>query len=176
VELWSEAAGMVPQLARVADRFSVAVYSAGGFASLTAVRHIAERALERTKPTVLLHVGDYDPSGESIFAAIAADAAAFVEADRLVGTLRVIPVRVALTADQVERHELPTAPPKPTDSRSRSWEGGTCQLEALPPDLLATVVEDAIVEWFDQGVLALQIEREHEDRIELLRSLPRGPA
>lgn len=177
VELWSEAAGMVPQLARVADRFSVAVYSAGGFASLTAVRHIAERALERSKPTVLLHVGDYDPSGESIFAAIAADAAAFVEADRIVGTLSIIPVRVALTAEQVARHELPTAPPKTTDSRSRSWEGGgTCQLEALPPDMLATVVRDAILKWFDDGVLARQIEREHADRVELLRSLPAGRA
>lgn len=149
VELWSEAAGMVPQLARVADPLSVPVYSASGFASLTAVRHIAERALARDKPTVILHVGDYDPSGESIFAAIAADAAAFVEADRIIQTLRIVPVRVALTAEQVDEYELPTAPPKSSDSRSAGWAGGTCQLEALPPDVLASIVSDAISEWFD---------------------------
>lgn len=66
VELWCEAAGMAPQLARVCDEYSVPVFSSGGFASLTAVRLIAHRALERIQPTILLHVGDYDPSGESI--------------------------------------------------------------------------------------------------------------
>jgi hypothetical protein len=44
------------------------------------VRGIAARALGRDAPTILLHVGDLDPSGESIFEAMAADAAAFVEA------------------------------------------------------------------------------------------------
>ena len=58
VELWCEAAGMVPQLASIADAYSVPVYSAGGFASLSAVRHIVDRAVGRDVRTVLLHVGD----------------------------------------------------------------------------------------------------------------------
>jgi len=174
VELWSEAAGMVPQLARVAHRYSVDVFSAGGFASLTAVRLIAERALERPKPTVLLHVGDYDPSGESIFASLAADAGAFVEADRLINTLRIVPVRVALTMEQVEAYELPTAPPKTSDSRSSGWAGETCQLEALAPDDLAAIVTAAIEEWFNLDRLADQVEIEREERTQLLRALPAG--
>ena len=106
LELWCEAAGMAPQLARVADIFSVPVFSTGGFASLTTVRQIADRALDRDVPTVLLHVGDYDPSGESIFELIAVDAAAFVEADRPIRTLELIPRRVALVAAQVAAYEL----------------------------------------------------------------------
>ena len=172
VEFWCEAAGMVPQLAAIADAYSVPVYSASGFASLTAVRHIAERALERDKSTVLLHVGDYDPSGESIFSTIATDAAAFVEADRPIGTIRLIPERVALTAAQVQTYDLPTAPAKGSDSRSARWTGGTCQLEALPPDVLATLVDEAISGWFEPDLLAVQIEIEAMDRTALLRSLP----
>ncbi len=174
LELWCEAAGMGPQLARVADDYSVPVFSSGGFASLTAVRLIAERALDRDVPTILLHVGDYDPSGQSIFDSIAADAAAFVEADRIVYTLRIIPVRIALTADQVVEYELPTAPAKASDSRSGRWAGETCQLEALAPDLLAAIVREEIEGLLDPVGLRLAIACEEEDRVHLLRALPAG--
>jgi hypothetical protein len=168
IELWSEAAGMGPQLVRVAHPYSIEVRSSGGFSSLTAVREIVDRALDRDRPTVLLHVGDYDPSGVAIFEAIAEDAAAFVETDRQILTQRIIAERVALTADQVEGYELETAPPKPTDSRSRTWRGETCQLEALAPDDLAQVVLDAILRWIDVDVLDAVLHAEASDRAELL--------
>jgi hypothetical protein len=172
IELWCEAAGMLQQLDRVASNYSVPVYSAGGFASLTATRDIADRALDFAGTVVLLHVGDFDPSGESIFESIAEDAAAFVAADRQLATQQVEPVRVALTAQQVAQYELPTAPPKKTDSRSKSWDGDTCQLEALPPDVLADVVDNAIRAHLDLDVYCGQIARERADRAELL-GLPR---
>lgn len=172
VELWCEAAGMAPQLAQVADHYSVPVFSAGGFCSLTAIRSIAKRALDRDVPTVLLHVGDLDPSGESIFDALAADAVAFVRADRVIETLDIEAVRVALTADQVEEYGLETAPPKDTDSRARRWRGETCQLEALAPDLLAEIVREAIEDRLDLDLLARQIDAEDHDRIQLGRALP----
>jgi hypothetical protein len=160
-------------LATVANGYSVPVYSASGFASLSAVRHIADRAVNRDVPTVLLHVGDLDPSGESIFAAMTEDAAAFVEADRTLHTSRIEAVRVALTADQVIEHNLPSAPAKASDSRSRTWEGGTCQLEALPPDVLADLVREAILEHLDPDVIGRVLEIERLERAELL-GLPPG--
>lgn len=172
IEVWCEAAGMLSQLDRIASRYSVPVYSAGGFVSLTGIRGIAERALDRLVPTVLLHVGDLDPSGESIFEAMAADAAAFVETDRLIQTLSIEPVRIALTPDQVVEHDLPTAPAKATDGRSASWEGGTCQLEALPPDLLAEIVEDAICDYTDFYRRDQEIDAEREDVAELRGLMP----
>ena len=174
VELWCEAAGMLDQLARVADRYSVGVYSAGGFVSLTGIRGIAARALDRDVRTLLLHVGDFDPSGESIFTSMAEDAAAFVEADRVIETLSIEAVRVALTPAQVTTHGLPTAPAKATDTRSGSWQGGTCQLEALAPDVLAGIVDDAIRDQLDLGRWAEQVQAEEQDRIELTRALPAG--
>ncbi len=173
MELWCEAAGMQQQLDRVALRYSVPVYTTGGFGSLTANYDVAERALARDRPTVILHVGDFDPSGESIFESIVEDAAAFVEADRTIWLPEVRGIRVALTADQVDDHDLPTAPPKESDSRSASWEGETCQLEALAPDALAELVEQAIVEQLNSIVFDVQIELEKRERAELL-ALPPG--
>jgi len=174
IELWCEAAGMVPQLQRVAYQFSVPVFSTGGFSSVTVTHEIAQRALRRDVPTVFLHVGDYDPSGESIFDAMSEDARRFVlmtmhaleqrqddNIARLMGlkakgigrlkehvaegrSIDLRPERIALTEGQVIEHDLPTAPPKRSDSRSVNWVGDTCQLEAMPPDVLASTVQAAI--------------------------------
>jgi hypothetical protein len=175
IEVWCEAAGMLGQLNRVARKTSIPVYSCGGFGSLTGNYEIARRALARDVPTVILHVGDYDPSGESIFESMTADAAAFVEVDRVIHTCALIPVRVALTADQVEEYDLPTAPAKKSDTRSKNWTGGTCQLEALAPDDLAEIVEDAIAEWLDFDVYKKALQQEESDRASLL-ALPPGGA
>lgn len=174
VELWCESAGMAPQLAKVADELSVPVFSSGGFLSLTAVRQIAARALAREQPTVLLHVGDLDPSGASIFEAIASDAAAFVAADRTILPQRIEAVRVALTPEQVAYHRLPTAPAKQSDGRSAKWSGETCQLEAMAPDLLAATVREALRSRFDGDKLARQVDLEQADRLALWRGLPSG--
>jgi hypothetical protein len=174
IELWCESAGMLDQLERVAGQFSVTAYTSGGFLSLTAVKHIADRACDRNVPTVLLHVGDLDPSGESVFTALAEDTAAFVEADRSIHIQRVEAVRVALTREQVDEHDLPTAPAKASDKRTASWAGETCQLEALAPDVLASIVEEAIRSRMDDAKLAAQIAAEHSERVELLHALPAG--
>jgi hypothetical protein len=174
IELWCEAAGMLGQLERVARDFSIPVYSGGGFLSLSAVRLVADRALAADRPTLLLHVGDYDPSGEDIYKSMTEDAAAFVREDRTVHTIYLEAQRVALTAQQVADHALPTAPPKATDGRSRNWTGGgTCQLEALPPDDLATIVRTAIEEHFVLDTYNRVVAMERNDRAELL-GLPRG--
>jgi hypothetical protein len=175
IELWSEAAGMLPQLAQVAAEYSIPVYSASGFVSLTAVRMIVDRAAALSVPLVVMHVGDFDPSGESIFDAMTTDAQAFLEEDRTLAFQRIIPVRVALTAEQVAEYELPATPAKKTDSRSARWQHeGTCQLEALAPDDLAVVLENAIADWIDDDMLHHHIEAEQHERTALLRALPSG--
>ncbi len=153
IEVLTEAAGMLPQMQRVADRYSVPVFSAGGFDSLTAKKAQAERICAEGKPTVVLHLGDYDPSGVSIFESLRQDVGAFLVAD-----VPDVPVefrRVALTGAQVAEMGLLTAPPKKSDSRSGGWVE-TCQLEAIAPDELGALVEKSIVEHLDLEALALR--------------------
>ena len=95
-------------------------------------------------PTVIVHVGDYDPSGLAIYRVVDEDVGAFV--DRMSdGETSVGVKRAAVTPEQIERFALPTAPPKTTDKRAAWVDGdGTVQAEALPPDVLATEVRQAV--------------------------------
>lgn len=172
IEVWCEAAGMLPQLFNVAEPYSIPVYSSGGFDSLTAKKTLSDRICANGKPTIILHLGDFDPSGQSIFDSVAEDVAAFVEHDRPWATVWVRFERIALTADQVRTHALPTAPPKATDTRSKTWEGGTCQLEALAPDTIATILRDAIVQHIDFDRLEHDQAQEEIDLRNIAGALP----
>lgn len=72
IMLWCEATGMVPQLEKVADEFSVQVCSSGGFDSVTA-KHTLGRALADEGPLEVLHLGDHDPSGAHMFLSLEED-------------------------------------------------------------------------------------------------------
>lgn len=172
MEVWCEAAGMLPQLHRVAEWYSVPVYSSGGFDSLTAKKRLADRICDMEKQAVILHLGDYDPSGVSIFDSVAADVTAFVMADRPHGLVSVEFERAALTREQVQDNALPTAPAKASDSRSKTWEGGTCQLEALPPDVIAGILEGAIERRIDWVQFAADLEAQDQDRLMIRGLLP----
>lgn len=172
IEVWCEAAGMLPQLHRVAERYSVPVYSSGGFDSLTAKKRLADRVCDMGKRAVILHLGDFDPSGVSIFDSVAADVTAFVEADKPHGLVSVEFERVALTGEQVQAHALPTAPPKASDTRSKTWTGGTCQLEALPPDVIAGILKEAIERRIDWVQFNADLEAQDQDRLMIRGLLP----
>lgn len=153
--VWCEAAGMVPQLERVAKEFSVPVLCSGGFDSVTAKHSVAVEWASMGDVTVL-HLGDHDPSGVHMFGSLDEDIRAFLNG--LDGGGRVQFQRLAVTLDQVVELNLPTAIAKETDRRS--FDGETVQCEAIPPDELARILERAILDRFDpqglQGVLSLE--------------------
>lgn len=156
VFLLAEAAGMVPQLARVAEPYSVPVMSSGGFDSLTIKYELAQEAKRSDRPTVFLHVGDLDPSGVCIFDSLAADVQAF-------SNNKANFIRVALLPEHIEQYDLPTAPAKKTDRRNNGVNT-TCQAEALPPDILSGIVEKAIHDLYDMVQYEEDCQREIEER------------
>lgn len=135
VEVWCEAAGMLPQPARVAHHYGVPVVSSSGFDSLTAKVDAARPAADDPdRPLTVLHVGDLDPSGVHLFTAAEQDVTAWAE--HYGGTVRFH--RLAITPAQVEAFGLPTTPPKASDRRS--FTGETCQAEAHDPAQLAQLL------------------------------------
>lgn len=176
VEVWCEAAGMLTQLAKVAERYSVQAYSSSGFDSLSAKKAIAERVCDEGRRAIILHLGDYDPSGVAMFNAAAEDVTAFVMADRAHGDVSVEFRRVCLTAEQVEQFNLPTAPAKATDSRTKAWWGETCQLEALAPNQIADLLRAAIEEVLDLEQVAFERGEEAEERLELIKLFLPAPS
>jgi hypothetical protein len=160
-----EAGGMAPQLARVANPFGVTVMSGGGFDSLTDKHAFAAALASQGRPTEVLHIGDHDPSGAHMFLAFLEDIEAFT---RDLGGNATF-TRLAVTPEQIERYELPTAPPKPTDNRA--FSGETCQAEALAPDVLANILHTAIEQRIDNRAYKSMLRRERKMRRELQKQL-----
>jgi hypothetical protein len=160
-----EAAGMVPQLAGVAEPYGITVMSSGGFDSLTDKHRFAASLANDDRPTEVLHIGDHDPSGVSMFAAFLEDVEAFTRALGGEATF----TRLAVTPEQIAAYSLPTAPPKPTDRRA--FAGETCQAEALAPDVLAGILRSAIQSRIDRRAYDRVLRRERQVRRELIARL-----
>jgi hypothetical protein len=161
-----EAAGMAPQLGRVADPFGVTVMSGGGFDSLTDKHKFAAALASQGRPTEVLDVGDHDPSGAHKYLAFLEDVEAFT---RDLGGNATF-TRLAVTPEQIRRYRLPTAPPKDTDRRA--FNGQTCQAEALPPDVLTDILRTAIEQRTDRRAFERVLRQERAARRNLLRQIP----
>lgn len=169
VELWVEASGMVPQAAQVAHEYGVDVYSAGGFNGLTDKYETARRLADAGSCTIL-HMGDYDPSGCAIIDSLADDINAFVDGLTSWGSDDLEWVRVAVTPDQISRYNLPTAPQKRTDKRGEQMDD-TVQAEALPPDVLARELREAIEAIVDLDLIEDMRLRGESERAEIVTVL-----
>lgn len=174
VEVWVEAAGMVPQVRRVAAPLGASVLTAGGFDSVTwkheAARRLAERFDAEGRPTVILHIGDLDPSGCSVIDSAAEDVLAFLAGfdARQVARFE----RVAVTPEQVTALRLPAAPQKTTDRRG-AFMASTVQAEAIDPATLAAIVTAAVEAEIDLARLAEERDRGEAERRVILADLER---
>jgi hypothetical protein len=176
IEVWCEAAGMIPQLRRITHDYSIPVYSCGGFNSLTAIRQIVDDCVDCGEDTVVLHLGDYDPSGISIFERVRDDVTAFLAEDDPFVNFEA--TRVALTKEQIDEHRLPMDRITTKDQRSLKWirEGRThkCELEALAPNVVAGLLSRAIEDLVDRDALEEVERQERRERSGLwcLRGIP----
>ena len=139
----------------------VALGACKGYPSLTFLYDMAQRIIaaeNRGKQPVILYFGDYDPSGEDIPRALREN---LIE----LGCDEGLEVRrICLNEDQVIDWKLPPAPTKVTDSRSRNWDGlGQVELDAVRPEVLTSMLEEAIAEIFDNRLYDELQDREEEE-------------
>jgi len=73
------------------------------------------------------------------------------------------------TPAQITQYGLEAAPPKATDKRA--FRGRTCQAEALAPDVLASILREAIEARIDGRAYARVLARERRVRRDLLNRL-----
>lgn len=181
VEVLCEASGMVPMLESAVSNYRVSVASSSGFDSLTVKHDLFADALERYKDfdqeTVLLHLGDHDPSGVWMHESIAEDLAAFCRdhddaPDDLI-ELR----RVALTPALIQELGIEPQPDaiKPSNSHSKAFIARglepAAQLEAIPPDTLTVIVRRAVESALDLDLLKESRQRERTERQEVQEKL-----
>lgn len=158
VEVFIEKKALEGVFARPCSRHQVALGACKGYPSLTFLHEATQRfiaAAEAGKIPLILYFGDYDPSGEDIPRSIEVNI-------QELGCESIEVRRIALMHDQVVAWKLPPAPTKNTDSRSKNWTGiGQVELDAVRPEKLERLLNDAIAEVFDQDLFAEL--REQED-------------
>lgn len=158
-----EKAGMVVQLESWFGGLGVPILALGGYSSQTYVDEVRADVEAQGRPAVLLYAGDFDPSGEDIDRDFVERTGCF---DKV--------VRVALGADQVVDYDLPPAMGKSTDSRAgafvaRHGELVQVELDALPPDVLEALYQDALDDLWDESAFEAVMAREAEERASLER-------
>jgi hypothetical protein len=147
--------------------WDVALGACKGYPSLTFLYESANRfrtAMDAGKQCVILYFGDYDPSGEDIPRSIQENLTKF--------SVDVDVRRIALMEHQVKQWNLPPAPAKDTDTRTAAWDGiGQVELDAVRPEQLMTLLENALRGVFDEHLHDELLNLETTERVEYRRQL-----
>jgi len=154
--VWIEKEALATVFEPVCREFGVLLQVCRGYPSLSCLVEASHRR-ER-----ILYFGDFDPTGVDISRNIRE------ELEETWGAEVKLDV-IALTKDQAEERELPWDYAKATDSRTKGFLADygidhTWELDALPPDVLETMVREAIQgEITDQEAWDQDGEREEEE-------------
>jgi hypothetical protein len=152
VEVWVEKNALAGIVGQACYPLAVPYIACIGYMSLTEMWDASQRILAQQnegKDVTLIHLGDHDPSGKDMTRDIV---------DRLtMFTYGAIDVqRIALNIDQVHTLNLLPNPAKVTDSRAAAYiaEFGTSswELDAMPPDVLSTLITEAVLSYRDDDL------------------------
>lgn len=168
VEIWIEKDALLGVLDSCCPALRVPYFSCRGYVSQSEMWSAAMR-LKRYekdgKKTVILHLGDHDPSGVDMSRDIA---------DRLkMFGAKTNVMRIALSMDQVEEFQPPPNPAKTTDSRYAdyiaAWGEESWELDALSPPVLAALIEGTVSSMRDERKWAKAVAKEEAGQAEITR-------
>jgi hypothetical protein len=158
IYLGVEKAGIVEQLIDWFWPLGLRILPLGGYSSQSFVKQVVEHADDDGRETLLIYAGDFDASGEDIDRD-------FVERTDVWDDVQ----RIALNPAQIAQYNLPPLPGKASDSRAAGFvrrHGSLMQVEldALPPDILRGLFQDAIDAVWDDAAYQTSIARERKER------------
>lgn len=160
VEIWLEKDALAGVVYPVTGLYDVPLMTARGYASLSFLHSAAEAIAELEVPAFVYHLGDFDPSGVNA-------------GEKIEQTLKEMAPeaeihfkRLAVTPAQIDAWNLPSRPTKTTDTRSKKFGPISVELDAIPPDILRSLVEDAINRHLPQDQLrVLRVAEESEKKL-----------
>src|SRR5262245_43062024 len=138
VEIWLEKDALAGVILPITAMYDVPPMVARGYASLSFLHSAAEYISDLEVPTFIYHLGDFDPSGVNA-------------GEKIEETLREMAPeaeigfeRIAVTPEQIRQWRLPTRPTKTSDTRSHSFGSISVELDAIEPNQLRELVQEAI--------------------------------
>lgn len=163
-EVFIEKKALQGVFSKSCDKYSISLNPCKGYPSLSFLYDSSIRfreAISKGKKPLILYFGDYDPSGEDIPRSIKQNLWDMgVELE-----LKVI----SLTESQVVSWELPPAPAKKTDSRTKNWDGlGQVELDAVEPSKLIELCDEAIEKHLDPLLRNELYKKEKEEKEEYI--------
>src|SRR5690606_5014507 len=142
--IWLEKDALAGVLYQETAKWDVPLMVTRGYPSLSYLHEAAEAISYEEKPTFLYYLGDHDPSGVDIPRNVEARLREFApEAEIHFDVL-------AVTPDQIVEYGLPTRPTKKTDSRAKTFEGESVEVDAIPPRELRRIVRESITQHIDE--------------------------
>jgi uncharacterized protein (UPF0333 family) len=152
VELWIEKDALSTLFRDVAAAKQVSLFPSRGYTSQTKInenRQYFNKKIREGKKCVIIYFGDLDPSGNDIYS--------FIKKE--LETEDIILRRVGLNPDQVTN--LLPMPVKDSDSRSKKFKNfmsewgieGCYELDAMDPDEMIRIANEAIDEYFDDRLV-----------------------
>lgn len=167
LEVWVEKDALVGVIERACEPLDIGYLSCRGYVSQSAMWRAAMRFKRQERNdkdcTVLLHLGDHDPSG--------IDMSRDIQDRFYMFGSRVAVRRIALDMEQVEQYSPPPNPAKTTDSRyatyrdeygDESWE-----LDALDPRVITELITTKAADYTDEDKRKALMEKQEEERQEI---------
>lgn len=168
VEVMVEKQALEGVLIPVCERLGIRFTANKGFSSASSLYEAGKRLYQKSregKTPWVLYLGDHDPSGMDMTRDVEERLNLFA------GLTWVYVDRLALNMDQIEDLNLPPAPAKITDSRSKGYiarfGNDSWELDALEPRRLAGLVTDAVERLRDNIAWSEAVKREESMRKEL---------
>jgi hypothetical protein len=171
IEVWLEKDALADLIVDVTAGWRVALMVSRGQSSATflySAAMAARGAFERDGvETFVYALYDFDAGGERASRAVARDL------PELAGPGTPIHFeRLAVTEEQIDAWDLPTRPAKKSDPEAKRFGDRAVELDAIPPDRLTGLVEDAIEGHIDPHAWNVEraVEREEREGMRLLAS------
>ena len=164
VEIWIEKDALAGVVYQVTSKMDVPLMVSRGFTSETFVYEAIEAYAGSERPVVVYALYDFDRSGEDATRSLNEKLIRFGDDSGLDVRFNVL----ALTVEQVEGWNLPTRPHKRATVADRRWPYPyACELDAIPPDDLRTLVHDAIEQHLPAAEFAKLLKIEAAERAKM---------
>jgi len=166
VEVWIEKEALIGVIEGVCTEFQVPYFACKGYTSQSEMWEAAQRLKRHEKAgkdTVLIHLGDHDPSGLDMTDDIAKRLAMF-------GSTVTVD-RIALTWEQIQQYTPPPNPAKTTDARYAKYQeqygDDSWELDSIEPQVMADLIREAVQSHIDQDYWDIAVERQDTGRAQL---------
>jgi len=176
VELYCEKQAMESIIKPIADKYHIYFGVNKGYSSSSTIYDLSKRIKNKIiegKKTIILYLGDHDPSGLDMIRDINDRIREFITVDMELYADEFNVEQLALNMEQINEYNPPPNPAKIKDPRAKwyikkygnkSWE-----LDALEPRVLIDIAERGILKYLNKRKYNEWIRREEKEKKELIK-------